>query len=243
VRAQPDGYTLFLGHTALGTNPALIRNLPFDTRRDLAPISLLITGPNIVVVGAGHTLRSMADVIKEARARPGKLNYSSSGVATSTHVSGELFKAMAKVDMQHVAYKGAPASMVAVSTGESDLSFAGMAGALPLIRGGKLRALAVTGEKRWPSLPDLPTVSESGVPGYVAVAWYALFAPAKLPANLVHQVHQEVAAISRSQDMRTRMLAEGLEPLGSTPRELDEFLAREITKWTNLAKTGALVAN
>ncbi len=243
VRAQPDGYTLFLGHTALGTNPALIKNLPFDTRRDLAPISLLITGPNIVVVGASHPLRSIADVIKEARARPGKLNYSSSGVATSTHVSGELFKAMARVDMQHVAYKGAPASMVAVSTGESDLSFAGMAGALPLIRGGRLRAIAVTGEKRWPALPDLPTVAESGVPGYVSVAWYALFAPAKVSTSLVNQLHQEVAAISRSQDLRARMLAEGLEPLGSSPKALDEFLAREIAKWSELARTGALVAN
>src|SRR6185436_1266842 len=133
AHALPDGYTRFVGHTALGTNPALIKNLPFDTRRDLAPISLLVAGPNIVVVGAGHPLRSIADIIRDARARPGKLNYASSGVATSTHVSGELFKLMAKVDMQHVAYKGAPAAMVAIATGESDLSFAGMAGALPLI--------------------------------------------------------------------------------------------------------------
>ncbi len=243
ARAQPDGYTLFLGHTALGTNPALIKNLPFDTRRDLAPISLLIAGPNIVVVGANHPLRSIADIIKEARARPGKLNYASSGVATSTHVSGELFKSMAKVDMQHVAYKGAPAAMVAISTGESDLSFAGMAGALPLIRGGRLRALAVTGEKRWPTLPDIPTVSESGVPGYESKAWYALFAPARLPANLVSLLHREVAAISRTEDMRTRMMAEGLEPLGTTPKELDEFLAREITKWIGVAKAAGLTAN
>src|SRR5262245_4282395 len=236
ARSQPDGYTLFLGHTALGTNPALIKNLPFDTRRDLAPVSLLITGPNIVVVGTGHTLRSIGDVIKEARARPGKLNYSSSGVATATHVAGELFKYMTKVDMQHVAYKGAPASMVAVSTGESDLSFAGMAGALPLIRGGKLRALAVTGEKRWPTLADIPTVSDSGVPGDECVAWYALFGPARMPAELVSLLNREVVASSRSQDLRTRMMAEGLEPLGTTPKALDEFLAREISKWTNVAK-------
>ena len=243
ARALPDGYTLFLGHTALGTNPALIKNLPFDTRRDLAPISLLIAGPNVVVVGANHPLRSIADIIKEARARPGKLNYASSGVATSTHVSGELFKSMARVDMQHVAYKGAPAAMVAISTGESDLSFAGMAGALPLIRGGRLRALAVTGDKRWPTLPDIPTVSESGVPGYESRAWYALFAPARLPADLVKLLHGEVAAISRTEDMRKRMMAEGLEPLGTTPKELDEFLGREITKWTRVAKEAGLTAN
>jgi len=242
ARSLPDGYTLFLGHTALGTNPALIKNLPFDTRRDLAPISLLIAGPNIVVVSAAHPLRSITDVIKEARARPGKLNYSSSGVATATHVSGELFKYMAKVDMQHVAYKGAPASMIAVATGESDLSFAGMSGALPLVRGGRLRAIAVTGEKRWPTLPDVPTVSESGVPGYECLAWYALFGPAKLPASIVNLLHREVAAISQSQDMRSRMMAEGLEPLGTTPKALDEFLGREIEKWTRLAKIAGLSA-
>ena len=243
ARALPDGYTLFLGHTALGTNPALIKNLPFDTRRDLAPISLLIAGPNIVVVGAAHPLRSIADIIKEARARPGKLNYSSSGVATATHVAGELFKYMASVDMQHVAYKGAPASMIAVATGESDLSFAGMSGALPLVRGGRLRAIAVTGEKRWPTLPEIPTVAESGVPGYECMAWYGLFGPAKLPATIVNLLHREVAGISQSEDMRRRMMAEGLEPLGTTPQVLDEFLAREIAKWTRLAKTAGLSAN
>jgi tripartite-type tricarboxylate transporter receptor subunit TctC len=243
ARAQPDGYTLFMAHTAIGTNPALIARLPFDTRRDLAPISLLVTSPNIVVVGAGNPVRSIKDLITAARARPGKLNYASSGVATSTHVSGELFKSMTKVDMQHIAYKGAPAAMIAVATGESDLSFAGMAGAMPLVRGGKLRGIAVTGEKRWPTLPDIPTVSESGVPGYESVAWYGLFGPARLPAGMVSLLYREVAAISKSDEVRTRMLADGLEPLATTPQALGEFLAREIDKWIRVAKSAGISAN
>ena len=243
VRAQADGYTLFVAHTAIGTNPALIAKLPFDTRRDLAPVSLLTVSPNLVVVAASNPIRSIGDLVAAARARPGKINYSSSGVATSTHVSGELFKAMAKVDMQHVAYKGAPASMIAVATGESEVSFAGMAGALPLVRGGRLRAIAVTGEKRFPPMPDLPTVSESGVPNYESVAWYGLFGPARLPRPLVDLLHREVAAISQAPDMRTRMTAEGLQPVGGTPGELGDFLAREITKWTQLAKSAGLTAN
>jgi tripartite-type tricarboxylate transporter receptor subunit TctC len=150
---------------------------------------------------------------------------------------------MAKVNMQHVAYKGAPASMIAVATGESEVSFAGMAGALPLVRGGRLRGIAVTGEKRFPPLPDLPTVAESGVPGYASVAWYALFAPARLPKPLVDLLHKEVAAISQTQDLRARMTAEGLEPLGTSPMELDAFFAREIEKWIRLAKSAGLSAN
>jgi len=242
VRALPDGYTLLIAPTALGTNPALMDKLPFDTRRDLAPISLLSAGPNIIVVAAGSALRTMEDVMTAARARPGKLNFSSSGVANATHMSGELFKYMAKVNIQHVPYKGSPASMVAVSSGETDLSFAGISGALPLMRGGKLRALAVTSDRRWPTLTEVPTVAESGVAGYECTNWYAMFAPPKSSPATVNLIYREIANIANTPEIRTRLIADGQEPRGTTPRELDEHIAREISKWTELAKVAGLRA-
>ena len=242
VHALPDGYTLLIVPTALGTNPALIKNLPFDVRRDLAPISQLTAGPNIIVVAAGSALRNVSDIIAAARAQPGKLNFASSGMANATHMSGELFMHMARVKILHVPYKGSPASMVAVASGETELAFAGMAGALPLVRAGKLRAIAVTSANRWQTLPEIPTVAEAGVPGYDSSNWYAMLAPARTNAKLLHLLYSEIAAIAKSQDMRTRLIPEGQEPLGTTPKELDAHIAREIAKWTELARAAGLQA-
>ena len=243
IHAVPDGYTLLIAPTALGTNPALMAKLPFDARRDLAPISQLTAGPNIVVVPAGSAFRNLGDIIAAARAQPGKLNFASSGLANATHMAGELFKYMAKVNILHVPYKGAPASMVAVSSGETELAFAGMSSALPLVRAGKLRAIAVTGATRWQTLMEVPTIAEAGVPGYESTNWYAMFAPLKTNARLVNLLYSEVAAIAKSQELRSRLIPDGQEPLGTTPKELDAHIAREIAKWTELAKVAGLSAN
>ena len=242
VHALPDGYTLLIAPTALGTNPALVKNLPFDARRDLAPISLLTAGPNIIVVPVGSPLRNLGDIIAAARAQPGKLSFASSGLANATHMSGELFMHMAKVSILHVPYKGSPASMVAVASGETELAFAGISGAMPLVRSGKLRAIAVTSAQRWQTLPEITTVAEAGVPGYESTNWYAMFAPAKASPKLVNLLYSEIAAIARSQEMRSRLIPEGQEPLGTSPRELDAHVAREIAKWTELAKAAGLKA-
>ena len=243
VHSVPDGYTLLIVPTALGTNPALMQKLPFDVRRDLAPISQLTAGPNIIVVPAGSALRSVGDIIAAARAQPGKLNFASSGMANATHMAGELFKYMANVNILHVAYKGAPASMVAVASGETELAFAGMAGAMPLVRSGKLRAVAVTGTNRWQTLAEVPTVAEAGVTGYESSNWYAMLAPVKTSPKLITLIYSEIAAIAKSPEMRSRLIPEGQEPLGTTPRELDAHIAREIAKWTGLAKAAGLSAN
>ncbi|MCE9640857.1 MAG: hypothetical protein K8S22_12045 [Betaproteobacteria bacterium] len=185
----------------------------------------------------------MQELIALARAQPGKLNFASSGIASAPHLAGEYFKYMAGINIQHVAYKGAPAAMIAISNGESDMSFASMPAAMPLVRAGKLRMLAVTGAARWQALPEVPTVAESGLPGFETSNWQALFAPAKTPADIVNRLQREIAAIAKTSDVRDRLIADGLEPLGTTPKELDEHIAREIAKWARVAKAAGLSAH
>ncbi len=240
ARAEPDGYTLLAVGSSFGANPGLVTKLPYDTRRDFTPLALLAVGPNVLVTGLAYPARTVTDIIAAARAQPGKLNYASSGVSTATHLAGELFKYLAGLDLQHVAYKGAPASMVAVSSGESDLSFAGMSGALPLLRAGRLRAIAVTTVKRWPNLPDLPTVSESGLPGYEVTNWYGVLGPAKMADPVVTRLQREIAQIATLDSVRMRLVADGLESSEATPQEFDAHLVREIAKWIKLARAARI---
>jgi tripartite-type tricarboxylate transporter receptor subunit TctC len=243
VNALPDGYTILLAPTSHSTNPTLIKKLPYDTRRDLKSVSLLALGPNLLVVNSALPARTVKELIAIARAQPGKLNFASSGIASAPHLAGEYFKHLAGINIQHVAYKGASAAMVAISTGESDMSFASMPSALPLVRAGKLRMIAVTGAARWPALPEVPTVAESGVPGFETSNWQGLFAPAKTSIEIINRLQREIAAVAKMPDVRERMMADGLEPQGTTPKELDEHVAREMAKWAKVAKAAALVAN
>jgi tripartite-type tricarboxylate transporter receptor subunit TctC len=240
ARAEPDGYTLLAVGSSFGANPGLATRLPYDTRRDFTPLSLLAVGPNVIVVGVAYPVQTLKDIIAAARAQPGKLNYATSGVATATNLAGEFFKYLAGVDMQHIAYKGAPAAMVAVSSGEADLSFAGMSSALPLIRAGKLRAIAVTTFKRWPNLPDIATIAEAGVPGYEVTNWYGVLGPARMHAGIVARLQREFAQIAKLDFVRERLVADGLEPAAATPPEFDAHLVREIAKWIRLAKAAGI---
>ena len=243
ARAEPDGYTLLAVGSSFGANPGLMAKLPYDTRRDFTPLALLAVGPNLIVAGANYPARSVKEIIAAARAQPGKLNYASSGVSTAVHLAGELFKFVAGIDIQHIAYKGAPAAMVAVSSGEADLGFAGLASALPLVRAGKLRAIAVTTVSRWPNLPDIATVAESGLPGYDTANWYGLFGPAKMPGGVVALLQRELARSAKLDFVRERLVTDGLEPSAATPQEFDAHVAREIAKWTKLAKAAKISIN
>jgi tripartite-type tricarboxylate transporter receptor subunit TctC len=203
---------------------------------------LLGIGYNILVVAQNHPAKSVRDLINSAKAQPGKLTYGSSGTAGATHLIGELFRVMAGINVLHVPYKGAPASLTALVGGEIDFSFSSMSSTLPLVRGGRLRALGVSSPERWPSMPEIPTVAEAGVPGYEASSWQGLFGPAKLPAAMVNLLHREIAQIAQSPDMQKRLSNEGLLARGTPPQEFEKFIATEIAKWIRVTKAAGIKA-
>jgi tripartite-type tricarboxylate transporter receptor subunit TctC len=243
ARAVPDGYTLLLAPTGFSINPALYAKLPFDPQRDFAPVSLLAISYAVVVVSPQLPVRSVADLIALAKSKPGQLHFASSGVAAATHLAGELFNAMAGVNIVHVAYKGAPPALVDLMAGRVAVMFASPPSALPLVRSGRLRAIATTGSKRAFYLPELPTVAESGVPGYENTIWQALLAPARTPTAVIARLHGEIAEVTRLAEMRERLAAEGSEALGSTPQEAARHIASELRTYAKLIKTIGLKAD
>ena len=236
ARAVADGYTLLLAPTGFSINPGLYSKLPFDPQRDFAPVSLLGISFAVVVVNPQSPVRNIPDLIALAKSRPGQLHFASSGIAAATHLAGELFNSMAGVKIAHVAYKGAPPALVDLAGGRVDVMFASPPSAMPLVRNGRLRAIATTGSKRAAYLPDLPTVAESGVPGYENTIWQALLAPARTPAAVITRLYREIADIAKQPDLRERLAADGSEALGSTPQEAAQFISAEIARYTLLTK-------
>jgi tripartite-type tricarboxylate transporter receptor subunit TctC len=242
ARAVPDGYTLLLAPTGFSINPALYAKLPFDPQRDFAPVSLLAISYAVVVVYPQLPVRSVPDLIALAKAKPGQLHFASSGVAAATHLAGELFNSMAGVNIVHVAYKGAPPALVDLMAGRVAVMFASPPSALPLVRSARLRAIATTGSKRAFYLPELPTVAESGVPGYENTIWQALLAPARTPSAVVARLHREIANVTQLAEMRERLAAEGSEALGSTPQQAERHIASELKTYAKLIKAIGLKA-
>ena len=236
ARALADGYTLLLAPTGFSINPGLYSKLPFDPQRDFAPVSLLGISFAVVVVNPQSPVRNIPDLIALAKSRPGQLHFASSGVAAATHLAGELFNAMAGVKIAHVAYKGAPPALLDLAAGRVDVMFASPPSALPLVRSGRLRAIATTGSKRAAYLLDLPTVAESGVPGYENTIWQALLAPARTPPVVITRLHREIADIAKLPEMRERLAADGSEALGTTPQEAARHISAEIARYTKLTK-------
>lgn len=240
VRAAPDGYTLLLVPSSFGVNPAANRKLPYDQLRDLAPITHIASAPNVLVVGPALPIKSVADLVKAAKASPGKLTYGSSGNLGSPHLAGELFELMTNTDMVHVPYKGAATAMIDLIGGRISLSFASLPSAIAHVRAGRLNAIAVTSDRRFPLLAELPTLSESGLPGFETSAWQGLVVPAKTPPAIIKRLNAEAVAVINQPAMRDRMVQNGAIPIGSTPEELWDFARKQIEKWGKVIKAAGI---
>ena len=237
AKAAPDGYTLIMGNAGShGINAAVYANLPYDIQRDFAPVSQVAVSPNVMVINPAVPANTVAEFIAYAKSRPGKLSYASGGNGSSAHMSMELFKSMAGVEIEHIPYKGSSPALTDVVSGQVAVFIGNMPPTVPLIKAGKLRALAVTTKSRSALMPELPTIAESGLPGFETVAWFGVLAPAGTPPDIVHRLSAEIAKIARSPEMREKLLAMGAEPVGGTPEEFKAVIDRDIAKWKALAQ-------
>jgi tripartite-type tricarboxylate transporter receptor subunit TctC len=231
AKAPPDGYTWLLSTGAYPTLVGLQPKLPFDFVRDLAPVSLLASIPFLLVVHPSVPAKSLPEFLKLARARPGQLNYASGGSGTTSHLAGEMFKNMAGINIVHVPYKGVAPGVIDLISGQVHMMFAIMQSGYPHVQAGKLRALAVTGAKRSPSAPALPTISEAGVPGYEFTSWNGVHVTAGTPRPVVAKINAELVRVVALPDVRERMFGLGMEVVGSTPEQLGALVASDIAKW------------
>ena len=234
AKAPPDGYTLFLSSATHGINPGLQKKLPYDTLRDFAPITLVTSSPLVFVAHPALGVAGIRELVAAAKAQPGRINYASSGPGTGGHLAVELLSWMAGITLTHVPYKGAGPALVDLIGGQVQIMCTSPLPAMPHVKSGKLRALAMTGAKRSRSAPEIPTIAEAGYKGYEASLWYALLAPAGTPRPIIARLHAEAAKIIRSPAMAEQLLAQGAEPEGNSPQELDAFLRAEIDRWTKL---------
>ncbi len=241
VRAAPDGYTLLVTSGGIAINGALYK-LSFDPVKDLAPVALLAQMPYLVAVNTALPVKSAADLINMAKAQPGKLTFASSGAGTSSHLMGEMFKSHAKIDMLHIAFKGGSPAVNSVIAGEVNVIFNVITGTLSSVRAGRLRGLAVSSSKRVEVAPEIPTVAESGLPGFEVIAWYNMFAPARTPRPVVNTINAEINRMLQQPDVREKLLALGVVPLTGTPEALGDYLKFEAARWAKLIKEAGIKA-
>ncbi|PVY71002.1 tripartite-type tricarboxylate transporter receptor subunit TctC [Cupriavidus alkaliphilus] len=242
AKAAPDGYTLILVSVGHAINATLYPRLAYDTVKDFAPVSLVATVPNVLVVNAGSRYKSVRDLVTAARAAPGTLNFDSAGSGSSTHLSGEMFRMQAGIDIVHIPYKGTGDALTDVMAGRGDMMFAPTVSAMPFVRQGKLRALAVTTARRSSSLPDIPTVAESGLPGYAFDSWFGILAPAGTPKEIIDTLNAEIGKALAAPDVRERLAAQGAEPKRSSPQEFASYIQAEIGKLAPVIRQSGAIA-
>lgn len=237
ARANPDGYSLVLpGNAPMAINPSLYPNLPFHPLKDFAPISQVALSASMLAVQSGLNVKNVQDMVALAKAQPGKLTYGTGGAGTPQHMAGELFNTMAGIRIVHVPYKGPPPSLLDLVGGRLTAVFAILSSALPLTRSEKIRALAVTSLQRSGAAPDVPTLSESGLPGFEATSWFALLAPVGTPQPIIRKIHGETVKALAQPDVRTRLTDMGMDVVGSTPEQLTAIMRSELPKWAKVVK-------
>ncbi len=244
AKAPPDGYTLIMATiAAMATNVSLTRNLPYDPVRDFAPVTQVASQQLVLLVHPAVAAKSVAELIQLAKAKPGELTFASAGNGSGGHLSGELFKLLARLDLVHVPYKGIAPAIVDTISGQVAMTFASVISATPPIKSGRLRALAVTGAHRSPALPEIATMIESGIRGYESNTWYGVLAPKGTPRAIVRRLHDEIVAILKLPQIRDHLLTEGAEPVGNTPEEFGGFIKSEIEKWGKVIKAAGIRAD
>ncbi len=241
--AQPDGYTILMTATPFAISPALHRKLPYDPVRDFAPVMQFGSAPNVLVVHPTLPVKSTQDLIKLARAQPGKIDWASSGTGGAQHLFGALFTAIAKLDMTHVPYKGSGPATADLLGGQVKVGFPGIAIALPHHKAGRLRALATTSAKRSPQAPDVPSLAESGVPGYEATLWLGIAAPRATPQPIIARLNAEITKALQSPDVRQGFVNTGTDPVTGTPAEFGAFVKSEVEKWTRVVREAGIKGN
>jgi tripartite-type tricarboxylate transporter receptor subunit TctC len=240
ARAAPDGYTLLMGISTLAINPAMYKKVLYDAQRDLAPVSLAVTLPNVIVSHPSVPAKNVKELITLSRSRPGQLTFASAGVGTSPHLSMELFLVMAGLKMVHVPYKGSGPGAVDTVAGHVSLMAPNMLTGLPYIRSGRLRAYGVTSAKRAAGANDIPTIAEAGVPGYEAVQWYGVLAPAGTPRPIIDRLHAETVKALQQRDVREKLSTDGAEAVGNTPEQFAAYIKSETDKWAKVVKAAGI---
>jgi tripartite-type tricarboxylate transporter receptor subunit TctC len=242
AKSAPDGHTILMAASTLAINPIMYKKVSYDPVRDFAPITQAASLPNILVVHPSLPVKSVAELVALAKKQPGKLDYASAGIGTSPQMSMELLKSMTGIDLLHIPYKGTAPGVVDLLAGQVKVMAPNLLTALPHIKAGRLRALAVTSAKRSEALPDVPTIAEAGVPGYESVQWYGVLAPAGTAREIVTRLHAEIVRALAQPDVRERLAADGAEPVGSTPEQFAAFIKSEIDKWARVARAAGIHA-
>jgi len=243
AKLPPDGYTIMLATITLATNPSMYKTLNFEPLKDFAPITLVAGVPHVLVVSPTLAANSVKDLIALAKAEPGKLNYASAGNGSPFHLAAELFKSLTGTTIVHVPYQGGGPAITAVIGGQVQLTFGNLVAVLPLVKGGKLKALGVTGATRSAAAPDLPTIAEEGVRGYDFSSWFGFFAPGKTPKAVIAKLNQEIVHILKTPEMKNRLTQDGSDVIASTPQEFSAYLASETRKWEQVIKQAGIRAD